>query len=182
MHSFGKSFSEDVSQADNAGFDHNICFDNSAITDDLTSQLYIKASLLRILAGLSAHRLLLPTEKSADKRVESIKTVLSYIKDNYKEKIHISDLAGQANLNQQYFCRFFKKAIGRSPMAYLNDYRIRQARRLLEETDLPVTEVCLECGYNNLGNFLKEFRKAAGTTPLKYRKLAESPSGNPEKS
>ncbi len=182
MHSFGKSFSEDVSQADNAGFDYNICFDNSAITDDLTSQLYIKASLLRILAGLSAHRLLLPTEKSADKRVESIKTVLSYIKDNYKEKIHISDLAGQVNLNQQYFCRFFKKAIGRSPMSYLNDYRIRQARRLLEETDLPVTEVCLECGYNNLGNFLKEFRKAAGTTPLKYRKLVELSSGNPEKS
>ncbi len=73
-------------------------------------------------------------------------------------------------MNEQYFCRFFKKAIGRSPIEYVNEYRIKQAIRLLEETDLPITDVCLECGYNNLGNFLREFRKVTGTTPLQYRK------------
>lgn len=144
--------------------------DSSLVTDDLTSQLYIKSSLLYILATLSAHKLFTPTEKNLDKRVESIKTVLTYIKENYQEKIYIADLAGQVNLNEQYFCRLFKKAIGRSPMEYINEYRIKQTLRLLEETDLPVTEVCLECGYNNLGNFLREFRKYTGTTPLQYRK------------
>ena len=104
------------------------------------------------LYTLSQCQLFVPTEKNTDKRVESIKTILTYIKDNYKEKICISDLAKQINLNEQYFCRFFKKAIGRSPMEYVNEYRIRQARRLLEETDLPVTEVCLECGCSHLGN------------------------------
>jgi len=54
-------------------------------------------------------------------------------------------------------------------MEYINEYRIKQAMRLLEETDLPVTEVCLECGYNNLGNFLRAFKKYTETTPLKYR-------------
>ena len=144
--------------------------DSSLVTDDLTSQLYIKSSLLYILATLSAHRLFAPTEKSFNKRVESIKTVLTYIKDNYRDKIYISDLAGQVNLNEQYFCRLFKKAIGCSPIEYINEYRIKQAKRCLEKTDLPVTEVCLECGYNNLGNFLREFRKYTGTTPLQYRK------------
>lgn len=151
--------------------------DTSAVTDDLTSQLYTKASLLFILAVLSEHQLFTPTEKNYDKRVEDIKTTLTYIKDNYKEKIYISDLAKQINLNEQYFCRFFKKALGRTPMEYVNEYRIKQTRRLLEETDLPVTDVCLECGYNNLGNFLREFRKSTGTTPLQYRKQARRSFG-----
>lgn len=158
MHSFGKNLPEDFSM------------DDGAVTDDLTSQLYIKSSLLRILAVLSGYQLFMPTEKNTDKRVESIKTVLTYIKDNYKEKIYIADLARQANLNEQYFCRFFKKVIGHSPMEYITEYRIRQARHLLEETDLPVMEICLECGCNNLGNFLRAFRKYTGTTPLQYRK------------
>ncbi len=143
--------------------------ENGAVTDDLTSQLFIKSSLLRILAVLSRHQLFRPTEKNLDKRVEGIKAVLTYIRENYKEKIYIQDLAGQVHMNEQYFCRFFKKSIGRTPMEYLNEYRIKQAMRLLEETDLPVTEVCLECGYNNLGNFLRAFKKYTEMTPLKYR-------------
>lgn len=144
--------------------------DSSLVTDDLTSQLYIKSSLLYILATLSAHRLFTPAEKDFNKRVESIKTALTYIKGNYSDKIYIADLAGQVNLNEQYFCRLFKKAIGCTPIEYINEYRIKQAKRLLEKTDLPVTQVCLDCGYNNLGNFLREFRKYTQTTPLQYRK------------
>lgn len=146
------------------------CIADGAVTDDLTSQLYIKSSLLRILAVLSGHRLFTPMEKNRDKRVEGIKKTLTYIKENYKEKIYIRDLAKQVCMNEQYFCRFFKKAIGRSPIEYVNEYRIKQSMRLLEETDLPITEVCLECGYNNLGNFLREFRRYTDTTPLQYRK------------
>ena len=163
MHSFEQS------AANNSPMEDSLT-DSSLVTDDLTSQLYIKSSLLYILATLSDHRLFMPTEKNLDKRIESVKTVLTYIKDNYQDKIYIADLAKQVNLNEQYFCRLFKKAIGRSPMEYINEYRIMQTRRLLEESDLSVTEICLECGYNNLGNFLREFRKYTGTTPAQYRK------------
>ena len=147
--------------------------DSSLVTNDLTSQLYIKSSLLYILATLSAHGLFMPSEKNFDKRVETIKTALTYIKSNYHEKIYISDLARQVNLNEQYFCRLFKKAIGCPPVEYINEYRIKQAKRLLEESDLPVMEICLECGFNNQGNFLQEFRRRTGTTPLQYRRHTE---------
>lgn len=157
MHSFGQTLNEAAP------------LENGAVTDDMTNQLFIKSSLLRILAVLSSHRLFTPTEKNLDKRVEGIKAVLTYIRENYKEKIYIQDLAAQVHMNEQYFCRFFKKSIGRSPMEYLNEYRIKQAMELLKETDLPVMEVCLECGYNNLGNFLRAFKKYTETTPLKYR-------------
>lgn len=164
MHSFGPMAPENETQGTGS------LLNSAFITSDLTSQLYIKSSLLYILATLSRHQLFAPTEKNLNKRVESIKTALAYIKDNYHNKIYIADLAGQVNLNEQYFCRLFKKAIGCSPIEYINEYRIKQAKRLLEETDLQVTEICLECGYNNLGNFLQEFRKRTETTPLQYRK------------
>lgn len=161
MHAFGQ-MAEDYAS------------DSSLVTNDLTRQLYIKSSLLYILATLSAHKLFIPTEKSFNKRVESIKTILTYIKDNYHDKIYISDLARQINLNEQYFCRLFKKAIGCSPIEYINEYRIKQAKRFLEKTDLSVTDICLECGYNNFGNFLREFRRHTGTTPLQYRKYLDN--------
>ncbi len=73
-------------------------------------------------------------------------------------------------MNEQYFCRFFKQGIGRTPMEYVNEYRIRQARSLLQDTGMSVTAVSLECGFHNQGNFLREFRRYTGTTPLQYRK------------
>lgn len=172
IHSFGQKLSEKVP------------IEECTVTDDLTKQLYIKSSLLRILALLSEYRLFTPTEKNYNKRVEGIKAALTYIQENYREKIYIRDLAELLNMNEQYFCRFFKKTIGRSPMDYVNEYRIKHAVRLLEETDLPVTEICLECGFNNFGNFIREFRKTKNTTPLQYRKqyLSDTESAFPKKS
>ena len=175
MHAFGQMKAVDPSvilPAADTSRPEDACVDSTPVTDDLTSQLYIKSALLYILATLSANRLFMPAESNQDKRVESIKTALTYMKHHYQEKLHIADLAGCVNLNEQYFCRLFKKAVGHSPMEYLNEYRIKQAIRLLEETGLPVTEVCLECGFNNMGNFLREFRRYTGTTPLQYRKSA----------
>lgn len=56
-------------------------------------------------------------------------------------------------------------------MEYVNEYRIKQAIYFLENSDLPVMEIGLECGYNNTGNFLREFKKYTNMTPLQYRKL-----------
>ena len=89
-------------------------YDGEAVTDDITRQLFIKSALLRILAVLSANNLFEVTEKNHDHRIETIKTTLTYIQENYKEKIYIRDLAGLIGMNEQYFCRFFKKVIGRS--------------------------------------------------------------------
>lgn len=171
MRVFGRA---EESVPDKGNHESGCAFVNSDGEEDgLTRQLYIKASLLYMFAMLSDHGLFMPVERNFDKRVESIKTALLFIEENYHNKIYISDLAGQVNLNEQYFCRLFKRAIGHTPIEYINEYRIKQAKHLLEETDLQVTEVCLECGFNNLGNFLKEFRKRTGTTPLQYKKNME---------
>ena len=51
---------------------------------------------------------------------------------------------------------------------------LRQAMQMLRDSSLPITEVCLDCGYNNMGNFLREFRRYTGTTPLHYRKREQA--------
>ena len=103
-------------------------------------------------------------------RVESVKAVLTYIGQHYQDKLYVKDLSDLASMNEQYFCRFFKKAVGKSPIDYINDVRLTQVIRLLEGTELPVTQICLECGFNNIGNFQRLFRRKTGTTPLQYRK------------
>ncbi len=140
------------------------------VTEDISSQLFIRAGLLKILGILSSFSLLTEPEKTDDYRVEIIKSSLAFIRDHYQEKLYIRTLAHQVNMNEQYFCRFFKKIIGKSPVSYINEYRIKQAIILLQTTDAPVMDICLDCGFNNLGNFLREFKKDTGFTPLQYRK------------
>ena len=144
--------------------------EGQTVTDNLSSQLFIRAGLLNMLAVFSSYSLLTEPEKEDDYRVEIIKSALDFIRSHYQEKIYIRDLAQQANMNEQYFCRFFKKALGKSPISYLNAYRIKQAIILLQTTDMAVMEICLDCGFYNLGNFLREFKKDTGLTPLQYRK------------
>lgn len=141
-----------------------------SLAENLTSQLFIKAGLLKILGHLSFHHLLTKVTEPDDSRVQTLKTALTFVREHYKEKIYLKDLAKLVNMNEQYFCRFFKKAIGKSPVSYINEYRIKAAVELLRDTDLPVMDICLDCGFNNLGNFMREFKKQTGYTPLKYRK------------
>lgn len=142
-----------------------------SITENIALQMKIKASLINILAIIYENNLLISEfDNSKDYRIDYIKSVISYIQNNYKDKIYIKDLAEQINMNDQYFCRFFKMMIGKTPMEYVNEYRIKKTKELLKETDRQVMDICLECGFNNMGNFIKLFKSYTGTTPHEYRK------------
>lgn len=143
--------------------------ENGVVTDDLASQLRIKSSLLSIFALLTAHQLFTPTEKHSDKRVERIKATLAYIKENYKDKIYIRDLAEVVNMNEQYFCRFFRKMTGKTPITYLNDYRVGHAAEALLQSDARIVEICYENGFENVSYFIRKFKEGKGMTPKEYR-------------
>lgn len=101
---------------------------------------------------------------------EMLKAVFSYIELHYMEKISLTDLASQAHMNRNYFCRFFKKKIGKTPFSYLNEYRINQAAGLLKGTSLPVTEIALRSGFENIGFFTRQFRRYKNCTPTGFRR------------
>ena len=76
------------------------------------------------------------------------------------------------NMNEQYFCRFFKKTLGKTPVTYMNEVRIRQAVLMLEKTQETVVDIANACGYGNMGHFITEFKRLTGHTPLEYRRVS----------
>lgn len=114
-----------------------------------------------------------PTESaplSADRNVPKLRAVLSYIRNNYDSAITLGDMAETAGMSPKYFCYFFKEMTTKTPVEYLNSYRIEKASRKLLNTDMSVTAVAFSCGFNDLSYFIKTFKAIKGITPAKYRK------------
>jgi two-component system response regulator YesN len=94
-----------------------------------------------------------------------------YIKENYAQPIHLEDVAAKEGFNPSYFSTLFKKETGRTFKEYLHDVRMGEAKRLLRDTNLPVSAVCECVGYTDLKHFSGSFRQTTGIKPSEFRKL-----------
>ncbi len=103
-------------------------------------------------------------------RLNSIKNVLSYISNNYPDMIDLASLAKIAGMNPKYFCRYFRSMTGRTPIDYLNYYRIECACEMLSTKTISIKETAISCGFSDESYFVKTFRKYKGTTPKQYTK------------
>lgn len=103
-------------------------------------------------------------------RDENIKKVMAYIEENLQKKISLKDLSGIFPMSEKYFCSFFKKQTNLTPVEYINRLRISKASDLLMLSDMNVTEISLECGFESLSYFIRQFKKITGVTPNQYRK------------
>lgn len=110
-------------------------------------------------------------------QIKRFKDVLSFIEEHYTEAISLEDMAGIAGLSPRYFCRFFRKMTQCTPTEYLNYYRIECACEQLAEIQISITEVALNCGFNDISYFIKSFHKAKGITPKRYREFNRKLSG-----
>lgn len=98
-----------------------------------------------------------------------LRSMISYINQNYPEKMTLSQIAKTAGVSEREATRCFKKCIGQSPMEYLIKYRLNQAKKLLLETDMSITSICQQCGFSDSAYFGKVFRRSYGMTPREYR-------------
>ena len=87
----------------------------------------------------------------------------------YADALDIEAIARSAHLSRAHFIRSFRDAFGETPHRYLQRRRIERAMAMLRETRLPVTEICLEVGFNSLGSFSSTFREVVGCSPSQYR-------------
>lgn len=113
---------------------------------------------------------LTPVSKNQDRLL----TMLAFIQENFTDKMTLEDIASSAAISTRECLRCFRDSIHQSPMDYLIEYRVRTARKLLETTDLPVTQIAMECGFNSPSYFTKQFHRIYGKTPLACRKENES--------
>lgn len=111
-----------------------------------------------------------PTASSL--QIKRFKEVLNYIEDHYSEPISLDDMSRVAGLSPRYLCRFFRKMTQRTPTEYLNYFRIECACELLATHSSSITEVALNCGFNDISYFIKSFHKAKGITPKQFQKSA----------
>ena len=106
-------------------------------------------------------------DDSSDSR--RIQKVIDYLHENYQKEIHLADVAGHINMSEVSFSRFMKKRTGKNYIEYLNDLRLGIASRHLIDTTKTVAEISYECGFNNLSNFNRIFKKRKGVTPKEFR-------------
>ena len=103
-----------------------------------------------------------------NRRIEQLKKVLEMIETSYDQCLTLDILAKEAGMNAKYFCRFFHEMTHRTPIDYLNYYRIEQACLKLVTSSDSITEVAFSCGFNDISYFIKTFKKYKGITPKKY--------------
>ena len=103
-------------------------------------------------------------------RDENIKKVMAYVEENLQEKILLKDLSALCLMSEKYFCSFFKKQTNLTPIEYINRVRISKACDLLSLSSMNVTEISLECGFESLSYFIRQFKKITGVSPTEYKK------------
>ncbi len=96
---------------------------------------------------------------------------VNYIKNNYNQDIKVSRLTSLLGVSQPYLYRIFNEAFGKSPKAFISEYRINQAKKFLTETDMTIAEVSASVGYSDSFSFSKAFSKLCGTSPSEYRNI-----------
>ena len=105
------------------------------------------------------------------RHVERAKEILSYIHTHYQEKITVADIARDVNISRSECFRSFKRFMNKKPVEYINEYRLLNAAKLLRETEMSISDICMECGFESTSYFGKLFRHMYATTPLHYRKI-----------
>lgn len=103
---------------------------------------------------------------------ERLRSMVSFVHAHYMEDITVRDIADSAGISVRGCSRCFQRAIGASPLAFLNKHRLRIAAQMLKSTNSSVLEISESCGFSSVSYFGKAFREMFGCTPLQYRKGA----------
>ncbi|MDE7193277.1 MAG: AraC family transcriptional regulator [Oscillospiraceae bacterium] len=138
-----------------------------------TAQLdmLMKSELLRFFWLLRESGDITRTSENTISRSEAIRPAIEYMNDNFSENITVERLAEIAHLSKSYFMRRFKETSGGSAIEYLSQIRLKKACELLCATDKTAAEIAFECGFKNISNFNRQFRRIVGCTPKEYRRL-----------
>lgn len=95
--------------------------------------------------------------------------VMEYIKSNFMNEISMSETARAIGYSEPYFCKMFKQQFGQSFTSYLAEYRVGEAKKMLEQPNVNVKEIGARVGYTDNNYFTKVFKRLEGLNPSEYR-------------
>ncbi|WP_455720474.1 AraC family transcriptional regulator [Agathobacter sp.] len=141
---------------------HNITVTN------INAQFETKITIIKFIQKMWQSGLILENDANGTNTTE--KEMITYIRQNYTKEISLREFGAQFHLSEKYISRYFKEHFHITLSQYINHLRLEHARQLLQESTVPVTEVALQSGYQNVSYFIRCFKKMYGVSPLKYRK------------
>ncbi|MGZ8538269.1 MAG: AraC family transcriptional regulator [Flavisolibacter sp.] len=119
---------------------------------------------MRILSDMSFH-----TNESISYNSRRIERVMDYLNNNFEKEIILSEAAKLAAMTEVAFSRFFKARTGKTFIDTLNEIRLGNASRMLIDTTQSISEIAYRCGFNNMSNFNRIFKKKKDCTPKEFR-------------
>ena len=134
----------------------------------ITAQIKTKIILLQFILEMWKKGFVIENDTSGRNTVE--KEMVSYIQQNFTGKISLREFGEQFHLSEKYISRYFKEHFHITLSQYVTYLRLEHAKQLLQDTDIPVTDVAMQSGYQNVSYFIRSFQKAYAVSPLKYRK------------
>lgn len=138
-----------------------------------TQRLSALFTIFDLLSSTAEFELLVSPGYLNDNNLESsdrFKKVNDYIMRNFDREMSLKEVAAVSNMATSTFCNFFKEHYRCTFVEYLNIVRVGNACKSLSEQDVNVVEIAYKCGFNNLANFNRQFKKIKKMTPSEYRK------------
>ena len=143
-------------------------------------ELLVKAELLRIFGQYFrwAQQSAAPKPGRAPLSPYDFSGLLHTLRKRCHEAVSVEEAARMVNLSPNYFCKVFKQVTGKTLIDYIHHLRVKEAERLLLETDSPVTEIAGKVGFSNMTYFGRVFKKIKNATPtdIRARGIMESES------
>jgi YesN/AraC family two-component response regulator len=130
-------------------------------------QAYMDILVVQLMRNASFSATQMPSQPLSNRQCS---TVRRYIDNHYKESLTLDLLAAEANVNKYYLAHAFKQAYSISPINYMIICRVQEAKRLLTETDLSLSQISSILGFSSASYFSQRFRKSEGMSPAEYRK------------
>lgn len=136
----------------------------------------IKLSLIKLLMICKQHLMSVQNNKEENIRNTVIRKIIYHIDKFYMFPLKLEDIEKDYFISKFHFIRLFSKLTGMTPVNYLQQRRVIEACNLLRTTNRGITDICLDCGFNNIQHFHRVFKKVSGTTPGRYRARVKSTS------
>ena len=116
-----------------------------------------------------------------DRELTSLHHARAFMDDNYSTPLKLEQISRAANFSPFHFIRLFRKTFHQTPHQYFINKRIEKARELLANSDLNVTDICFEVGFESPASFSTLFRKIVGWAPSVYRARVQAMRRTPRK-
>ena len=122
------------------------------------------SELLIELSRLSVH------SYARKRKEEIVHFINSYLEHHYTDPLNIDKIAEEIGYSRGYLFSFYKQKTGTTIGRNLQDIRLNHAKQLLRESDFPVEKICYRCGFSDISNFYRMFKKQTGESPTGFRK------------